>query len=493
MLVGLQEFDRRLMCLQEMVGWKRFKKGISHLKQWTGPEDKELMRVFLGLIAGAPKVTPQTMQACRAFIDFVYLAQYDTHSTATLGYLQQALNDFHNHKIAFIKTGVRRGQEGIMNLFNIPKVCAMHLFPRHIPEMGSSPQFDSNITEALHPPFAKELYGTTNKRDYFLQMCRTLDRRERVNHHGQFLEWRDELVKATARGRMLDSLSEIDRVITSQILEDDLGQDMRVINKKKRFDPTQKLSYRLTQTPHTPSTTIDDCAKVYGLPDLRPAMADYISFLDPAKQKKYTQNHKCVAPPTAPLPFQRISCWKYFRLFLCTVQNDRLLAPPTTVQALPPSDKLPHGRCNCVLVYDNDFAAATGLWGMFYFEAELEYILTCGAGYQIAQVRLIFSPQFSNDRHPLNGKIFAYVQWFSTPKRAAEDNIEMYLVHCSTRANGSLFGDVIELDMVSRAVEMLPKFGGAVSKELNSDNVMDRVKSYYFNCFSDKETFKAVY
>lgn len=69
----------------------------------------------------------------------------------------------------------------------------------------------------------------------------------------------------------------------------------------------------------------------------------------------------------------------------------------------------------------------------------------------------------------------------------------MYLIQRSIRSNGTPFGDVIELSTVSRAIELIPKFGGVVDPSITAEDSMDRFKWYYINSFSDKEGYKAVY
>ena len=58
--------------------------------------------------------------------------------------------------------------------------------------MGSSPQFSTEIIEANHRPLVKEPYNATNHKDFMPQMCRTLDRHERVRRHKEFLAWIEE-------------------------------------------------------------------------------------------------------------------------------------------------------------------------------------------------------------------------------------------------------------------------------------------------------------
>ena len=83
--------DRRLMCLQKRIGFRHFGKGVSRFRQHTCRETRDLERVFLGVIQGHTRLTPKKMAAFRAFMDFVYLAQYPSHDDETLSYMRRAL------------------------------------------------------------------------------------------------------------------------------------------------------------------------------------------------------------------------------------------------------------------------------------------------------------------------------------------------------------------------------------------------------------------
>jgi hypothetical protein len=190
-LVGTKILDRRLMALQPVAGYKSFKKGISHLSQWTGREDRELQRVTVALVAGTVQMKPEILRNIRAFHDFIYLAQYRSHSTSTLRYLAEALAKFHATKHVWIDEEVRYGEKAStqMDHFNIPKLAMLHAFVTHVPEMGASPQFSTEVTEYNHQFMAKTAYKATNRKDFPVQMCRFLDRSDRLTRQAELIEW----------------------------------------------------------------------------------------------------------------------------------------------------------------------------------------------------------------------------------------------------------------------------------------------------------------
>jgi hypothetical protein len=104
-LVGEEAIDTRFRAMSTHPYLRHFKKGISLISQWTGKEHKEMQKVFLGVLAGiAP---PRLLAAARGLLDFIYYAQYQSHTTVTLQRMQEALDLFHANKDVFIDEGIR--------------------------------------------------------------------------------------------------------------------------------------------------------------------------------------------------------------------------------------------------------------------------------------------------------------------------------------------------------------------------------------------------
>ena len=188
-LVDKKDFDLRISSMPRMVGLKAYPNGLSKYKQWTGRDAREVQRYILGLVQGAPKVKPKVTKAIRALLDFIYIAQYQSHSGDTLNYLETALQDFHKNKRIFWQLGARKGKHDSMKYFNIPKLCGFHDYKPSIQQFGTIMQFSTDITEFFHKQSAKEPYRLTNKRDFMTQICIILDRREKWAQYCQYLTW----------------------------------------------------------------------------------------------------------------------------------------------------------------------------------------------------------------------------------------------------------------------------------------------------------------
>jgi hypothetical protein len=349
-LLGKPEIDSRLRVLQPVVGLRHFDKGISHLSQWSGREDRELQRTLLAAIDGHAKIDPNVMRALRAIQDFGYLIQYRSQSEETLVYLKRALSLFHSLlTTAFIRDGRRLGAKKPKKNakkpppkphFRIPKLAGLHVYLYHIPEMGSSPQFSTEITETLHQTMAKAAYKATNRRDFVPQMCRFLDRTEKIIHMNAFIDWAI-LQRQHERHQALVEMFPVGGPARQAILDAELEVPVEKGDKRGRIWHTL--------TPHYRKVHLRDACRQYNLSHtlLTRCLRD---FLD----------------NTPYLDFQDlcVDMWRQFRIRIPTVQEHDELAQARTVQALAPSPTMPYGRCNSVLVHDNEEARTTGILGM---------------------------------------------------------------------------------------------------------------------------------
>lgn len=106
-IIGPKELDQRLARLPPNHPLRIYHHGISSFSNMSGNEHRQLTKQLLGCIIGL--VDAKTVRATRALLDFVYLAQYQSHSDDTLGYLDDALRLFHADKDIFITLNAREG------------------------------------------------------------------------------------------------------------------------------------------------------------------------------------------------------------------------------------------------------------------------------------------------------------------------------------------------------------------------------------------------
>src|SRR5580692_6023507 len=176
---GSIQLDERFWCVPPFTGLKRFSR-FSEVKQWTGVEQKAIIRQLIPVLAPllSTKV-PGAMYCARAIVDFILLAQYKTHDDETLRYLEQALYRIDKTKVVFkrFRPVNKATDEGH---FNFPKFHAMTHYTSCIREYGAADNFDTEHSEAAHKYHVKAFYGRTNKRQgYEDQIC--LHNTRRIN------------------------------------------------------------------------------------------------------------------------------------------------------------------------------------------------------------------------------------------------------------------------------------------------------------------------
>ncbi|KAI9573718.1 hypothetical protein HD554DRAFT_2167277 [Boletus coccyginus] len=72
-VVGNEELDARYKAHHWRIGVRHFTSGVSHMKQMTGREHRDIQHTIVAMIAGA--APPEMVRSIRALIDFIYQAQ----------------------------------------------------------------------------------------------------------------------------------------------------------------------------------------------------------------------------------------------------------------------------------------------------------------------------------------------------------------------------------------------------------------------------------
>ena len=164
-----------------------FPKGITTLSHVSGHEHKKMCSILLGLIINLPVPggldSSRMVKAVRVLLDFLFLAQFQCHTSDTLCRLEECLTAFHNNKAVFIDLGIREN-------FNIPKLHSLLHYASSICLFGTTDNYNTEQSECLHIDLAKEAYHATNHKDEYAQMTMWLECRERVQWHIASTDWR---------------------------------------------------------------------------------------------------------------------------------------------------------------------------------------------------------------------------------------------------------------------------------------------------------------
>ncbi|EGO22837.1 hypothetical protein SERLADRAFT_371115 [Serpula lacrymans var. lacrymans S7.9] len=482
--IGKDELDARYRSLHSRVGFKHFGSGISHVKQMTGREHREIQRTIVATAAGA--VAPKFLRAVRALVDFIYQAQSPIHTPSSITAMVTSLSEFHDHKQAILDAEARRGASSTIDHFNIPKLELLQHFARAIRNMGAIMQFTADVTERLLITHCKHPFSGTNGRLFFeIQCVRILDRLEkaRMFHLYAVLRHRKASLINYLVAEESSLLAEVDP--ESSWLSHTLPEEKRVFSirpMRNHFlkgirSVDAKTAFHLTKEPDMKSVSIKDAAEHFALDDLPGALAYYARGLRPGDGFS--------GPDDYNLPFTHIRVWYKCKIQLHSMFRSYLVMPAQTIQAYPPLPKMPLGNCDTVRL--------SGFDGRSFASAP------------ILQVRIIFqaiAPKKTVlDQHLSPVLVYAQNFGFSGGRRdsngsvAVEEDVDMYVVerlfHNRITASGERLrmGSIYPLNTIHLPVDLIPVFGAVMDRNITASNSLEIPTMFYVNNFSDKETY----
>lgn len=314
-ILSPQELDRRIRALPPAFGLRQFKNGISALSQISGSERKNMAKVLLGCLVGCMPL--KGISAVTALLDFIYIAQYSTHDSITIGYMQDALDRFQKNRDYFISTLVRED-------FNIPKFHSLLHYIESIENFGTTDNYNTEMFERLHIDFAKYGWRATNQRDEFPQMIRWLSRQEKIT---SFETHQKNLLQHQA--------SETE--ITSQ----------KAPEKKKSL-------ISIAKHPNFPNRLLSLIEDRHQAPDF----TFYLKIFLMALTTNHIQ-HRLL--DESDLPFKHVDVYNMFRFHPEGINDGE--EENDIVKAIPRSPQNPDGHFDTVVVILGNEAESTGLAG----------------------------------------------------------------------------------------------------------------------------------
>ena len=292
--------------------------------------------------------------------------------------IDSALQEFHSHKHAILNTGLCRGTANKpINNWYIPKLELMQSVVLSIPRVSVTIQWSLDITEHAHVDQIKDPAHGSNNNNYDLQICQQLDRLEKCRSFNLAMSLKDSGLQSDTSTSAMDNEpeEESDPSVSSQHVTDYFTRSLCLASAAPNTIPlplcmfsvscvTINLAYDL----HICRISIDDAAKWFGLPDLRAALTDFLSY-----EKSHSVDSVFPigggprrAAENASLPFKDIQVW--FKIHLQTSDiHTRLVLPAQTLVASPPEGDWKYGRYDSVVVH-TDAGAKTwptnGLQGL---------------------------------------------------------------------------------------------------------------------------------
>ncbi|KAI5980659.1 hypothetical protein EDD15DRAFT_2187253 [Pisolithus albus] len=461
-----------------MVGYRGFEDGISKLKQVTRRNHRAIQRYIVGVISGA--VPRRFLIAVRALVDFRYLAQAPVFTDHSLDRLTNTLQLFHDNKDAVVQAGVRDAWE-------IPKLELLQSVVSNIRRSGPVIQWSADATEHAHVQEVKVPARLSNNQNYYDQIARYLDRSDKcfrfdvatyleTRHEGNPSEDDDDSEEehdieldfndCSLRDHMnLPRLPLNYFVIANALASDSIPNAPKphctFSNITTAFHLATKPSLRMT---------IDDATVLFKLPDLRPAIGEFL-------QRAQNHSNHPVSGVTSqdlcyPLPFDRIQIWYKICIQQFLYHKAQNVDAPQTLRVLPPSSDHPHGLYDTVILSpgpDSD-------WPRRGIE-----------GHVVAQLRLIF--------RLLDTDYFAtYVQRFDVVTQPANSgNVHpvtgMYLLRRAMKSSVERLGSVVPISHIRSPVHLIPKFGKEAHSHLTRESSCEFSSDFWLNKYWSKELY----
>lgn len=247
-IFGAVAIDTRCRAMPPNHNVMPFPKGITAFSRFSGHEHKKVCSILLGLVVDlrvpGGQDSTRVIRAVHALMDFLYLAQYGSHTSDTISELQDCLARFHDNKDVFLDLGIRKH-------FNLPKLHSMSHYASSIRLFGTTDNYNTEQSERLHIDLAKDAFRASNRKDEYSQMTRWLERREKIQQFSAFID------------------SELD-------LRQE--EDLRLPAQKAIGPPrASTLALKMAQRPSKGRVLFDVLARDYGALDFQDALADFIA------------------------------------------------------------------------------------------------------------------------------------------------------------------------------------------------------------------------
>ncbi|KAJ7813399.1 hypothetical protein B0H14DRAFT_3090354 [Mycena olivaceomarginata] len=427
----------------------------------TGREHRDIQRYLVPVIAGV--VSKPFLTSIASLNDFFYVGQAPEIDDEVLETMDMLLNRFHAHKAGIMDAKARKGKNGPIENWYIPKLEFLQSVVPAIRASGVPLQWSADVTEHAHITLIKDPASNTNNQNYEPQIVRHLDRKDKLRQFNL----------ATAMSSAGPGLQDDDGN------DDGDGEPSRLVNSTSQLldliDPVvrlagtgrKKVDYFRTSSllaagtfPKAPTPF-----RTFASPDNNTAFhlnRDHVGRqlqLDAALSSLDIGGR--IPAANTHLPFHKIEVWHSVRIQSRSFHNQDNILEPETVNAAPPDSHWETGRRDMVIV-NHDLKYK---WPKSGIEGFLAYVQ-----------RFDIIPQQINKRSVV------------CPEPASG----MYQLKRARRADGSRMGDIIPLDRLRVAVELTPCFGKRADPRLTKQNSLDYLDEFWLSKWFNKELFWAL-
>ncbi|KAL1685054.1 hypothetical protein GGG16DRAFT_67074 [Schizophyllum commune] len=453
-----REMDARYQAMPLHHTLRHFAKGISRTTQWTGKEQKNMEKGFLGALDGAVDV--EVVRTARGLLDFIYYAHFERHTDESLSEIDAACAAFHAHKDVFIELGIREH-------FNINKLHALLHYADAIRSHGTADGYNTEGTERLHIDLAKLGYRASNRKQYTAQMTRWLARQEAVWRFGTFLQWAmPGYIVSEQSGEDGDDDEEEDveegaegaeGVEEEQICDDEGSED------EEEEDVYDEEKYVVAKVPPFPRLSLSSIFRNYHVDELRYHL---LIFLD----REGIVPLRTDLDMDSPIPF---SVYKDVKLKLPLLveaaaepATDKVIAIPARPQRVAKSGvTIPESAARFSTALVRERAARQDAGPL--------------DGLTPARIRLLFRlpSEIGSYPHPL-----AYVDFYTplSDNAAFNKDLGMFNIKLATR-QGVQHSAVIPVTRIVRSCHLIPVFGRSVNPHWTATRALDLAPKFYLN------------
>ncbi|KAF8440245.1 hypothetical protein L210DRAFT_3503959 [Boletus edulis BED1] len=308
----------------------------------------------------------------------------------------------------------RKNSGKIMKHWHIPKLKLMQSITPSASDVGSLLQWSVDTTEHAHIELIKNPAKSSNNKDYDLQICRYLDRREKCRTFDDAVtlmlaesdDTGGDMEDGDLENEDCGNVVEPEESYVTAVLSDLWGPNHQATNffekaaHNERADNSKiwpprlfvwcSTTIHLNYDPSCRQISIDEAAELFSLLDLCSVLTDYFSqeglFFHGVRQARPTATHSS-------LPFDYLQLWFKVQLQQKSFHADSVFGPTLTVNTSPSSGPWKYGRYN-VAVFAMDESQIWPRSGL--------------TGHIVAQAQMIFHPIPPNGTHP------TWVSWYLT-------------------------------------------------------------------------------
>ncbi|KAN0126141.1 hypothetical protein V8E53_015343 [Lactarius tabidus] len=157
-----------------------FPNGITLLSCILGKEHKTMCHFLLGLITYIPLPSEQApshvVRATPTLLNFMFLAQFPSHTTSALHHLDNSLLQFYSSKDVFLNVGIH---------------SLLHYSPS-VYLFSTTDNYTTEQMECLHIDLTKNMFCATNQKDEYYQMTPWNECHEKTPNHSAYIKWQQE-------------------------------------------------------------------------------------------------------------------------------------------------------------------------------------------------------------------------------------------------------------------------------------------------------------